>query len=48
MGKERSLEGFIGGIEKLPTLPGVAIKILEAVQREEVKIDEGNLAMVAS
>ena len=40
MGKERSLEGFIGGIEKLPTLPGVAIKILEAVQKDEAKIDE--------
>src|SRR5210317_2111046 len=40
MEKERSLEGFIGGIEKLPTLPGVAIKILEAVQKEEAKIDE--------
>lgn len=40
MGKERSLEVFIGGIEKLPTLPGVAIRILEAVQKEEAKIDE--------
>ena len=40
MEKERYLEDFIGGIEKLPTLPGVAIRILEAVQKEEANIDE--------
>ena len=40
MEKERSLESFIGGIENLPTLPGIAIKILEAVQKNEPDIDE--------
>ena len=40
MDKERSLEGFIGGIENLPTLPGIAIRILEAVQKKEPDIDE--------
>ena len=40
MEKERSLEGFIDGIEKLPTLPGIAMQILEAVQNEEPNIDE--------
>ncbi len=40
MEKERSLEGFIDGIEKLPTLPGIAIRILEAVQNSEPDIDE--------
>jgi diguanylate cyclase (GGDEF)-like protein len=40
MEKERSLESFIGGIENLPTLPGIAIRILEAVQKEEPDIDE--------
>jgi two-component system cell cycle response regulator len=40
MGKERSLETFIGGIENLPTLPGIAMRILEAVQKKEPDIDE--------
>ncbi len=40
MEKERSLQAFIDGIEKLPTLPGIAIQILEAVQNEEPDIDE--------
>ena len=40
MGKERSLEGFIGGIENLPTLPGIAIRILKAVQKKEPDINE--------
>ena len=40
MDKEKSLEGFIGGIENLPTLPGIAIRILEAVQKEEPDINE--------
>ena len=40
MDKKRSLEGFIGGIENLPTLPGIAIRILEAVQKKEPDIDE--------
>ena len=40
MEKERSLEAFIDGIEKLPTLPGIAMQILEAVQNEEPNIDE--------
>jgi two-component system cell cycle response regulator len=40
MEKERSLESFIGGIETLPTLPGIAIRILEAVQKKEIDIDE--------
>ena len=40
MEKERSLESFIGGIETLPTLPGIAIQILEAVQKKEPDIDE--------
>jgi len=40
MEKVRSLEGFIDGIEKLPTLPGIAIRILEAVQNSEPDIDE--------
>jgi two-component system cell cycle response regulator len=40
MGKERSLEGFIGEIENLPTLPGIAIRILKAVQKKEPDINE--------
>jgi len=40
MGKERSLEDFIGGIENLPTLPGIAIRILKAVQKKEPDINE--------
>ena len=40
MEKERSLESFIGGIENLPTLPGIAIRILEAVQKKEPDVDE--------
>jgi len=40
MEKERSLESYIGGIETLPTLPGIAIRILEAVQKKEADIDE--------
>ena len=40
MGEERSLEDFIDGIDKLPTLPGIAIRILEAVQNEEPDIYE--------
>ena len=36
----RSLESFIDGIENLPTLPGIAIRILEAVQKKEPDIDE--------
>jgi two-component system cell cycle response regulator len=40
MEKERSLQAFIDGLEKLPTLPGIAIQILEAVQNEEPDIDE--------
>jgi diguanylate cyclase (GGDEF)-like protein len=40
MRKERSLEGFIGGIENLPTLPGIAIRILKAVQKKEPDINE--------
>lgn len=40
MKKERSLESFVSGIENLPTLPGIAIRILEAVQKEESDIDE--------
>jgi len=40
MVKERSLQSFIDGIENLPTLPGIAIRILEAVQKKEPDIDE--------
>jgi two-component system, cell cycle response regulator len=40
MEKQRSLESFISGIDNLPTLPGIAIRILEAVQKEEPDIDE--------
>ncbi len=40
MNKKKSLDSFIDGIENLPTLPGIAIKILEAVQKEEPDIDE--------
>ena len=40
MKNKKSLDSFIDGIENLPTLPGIAIKILEAVQKEEPDIDE--------
>jgi diguanylate cyclase (GGDEF)-like protein len=40
MKKNKSLDSFIDGIDNLPTLPGIAIKILEAVQREEPDVDE--------
>ena len=40
MVKERSLQSFIDGIANLPTLPGIAIRILEAVQKKEPDIDE--------
>jgi diguanylate cyclase (GGDEF)-like protein len=40
MEKQRSLESFISGIDNLPTLPGIAIRILEAVQKEEPDVDE--------
>ena len=40
MGKEKSLDSFIGGIEDLPTLPGIALRILEAVRKDEPNIDE--------
>jgi diguanylate cyclase (GGDEF)-like protein len=42
MDKEKSLEVFIGELENLPTLPGIAIRILEAVQKKEPDIDELN------
>ena len=40
MEKERSLEDFIAEIENLPTLPGIAIRILKAVQKKEPDINE--------
>ena len=38
--KRYLLEGFIGGIDNLPTLPGIAMRILEAVQKKEPDVDE--------
>jgi len=34
------IEAVFDKIENLPTLPGIAIKILEAVQKKEPDIDE--------
>ena len=40
MNSEALIEAIISGMEKLPTLPGVAIRILEAVQKEETGLQE--------
>jgi diguanylate cyclase (GGDEF)-like protein len=40
MANKKSIAGFINSIENLPTLPGIAMRILEAVQKEEPNIDK--------
>ena len=34
------IENFVNSIDQLPTLPGIAIKLMEAVQADEPNIDE--------
>jgi len=36
----RRIEDFLGTISKLPTLPGIAMKILEAVKKEDLSLRE--------
>ena len=47
MENEIFLEGFVGEIDNLPTLPGIAIEILEAVQKKDPDIDEINAILSA-
>ncbi len=42
MENEKFLEGFVAEVDNLPTLPGIAIKILEALQKKDPDIDEIN------
>ena len=34
------IENFVNSVDQLPTLPGIAIKLMEAVQADEPDIDE--------
>jgi hypothetical protein len=40
MSDEASLENVLNHVNKLPTLPGIALKILEAVQKEDPDLNE--------
>ena len=42
MEKEKSPAVFIGAIDNLPTLPGIAIRILAAVQKKAFGYPEGD------
>ena len=40
MERKESIAAFVEGIENLPTLPGIAMKILNEVQKEEPNVNE--------
>jgi len=40
MGSDNLIENLLKGSENLPTLPGLALKLLDAVQKDEPDIDE--------